>query len=147
MSGLHHPLEHVLEHKKITRDDVRLVVEYVQEDGKLDLDDVRFLVELLVNSQEICPEFDEVFFPVLKRVFLKDGVIDPSEQFYLLKTIYGDGVIRPVELEFLKELRREAVEITPEFDELCRIAQNAHPTAWSLDGEPADKASLADSGR
>ena len=146
MDRLHQLLDHVLQDKRITRDEVQIINEFISADGKLDLADVRFLVELLVGAKEVCAEFDEMFFPVLKNVFMKDGRIDPSEQFYLLKTLYGDGVIRPVELKFLMELRREAVEVTAEFDELCRIARDAHPTQWSLDGDEADETSLANSG-
>ena len=146
MARLHELLEYVLEDKQITADEVQIIQEFICADGELNLDDVRFLVELLAGAKEVCGEFNDLFFPVLKHVFLKDGRIDVSEQFYLLKTLYGDGEIRPSELEFLKELRREAKQVTPEFEQLCETARNAHPTAWSLDGDAADESSLARSG-
>ena len=53
-----------------------------------------------------------------RRSSSSDGEILPGEQFYLLKVIYSDRVIRPRELEFLRELRRcEAKSVTPEFRE------------------------------
>ena len=146
MARLHQLLENILEDKKITPDEVHVIQDYIAEDNKLDLADVRFLVELLVGAKEVCPEFDELFFPVLKNVLLEDGRIDESETFYLLKMIYGDGDIRPSELRFLKELRQEAQQVPAEFDELVKIAQEAHPTEWSLDGDVANESSLAKSG-
>ncbi len=147
MARLHQLLKDILEDKKITQNEVRVIQDYIDEDNKLDLADVRFLVELLVGAKEVCPEFDELFFPVLKSVFLEDGRIDESEQFYLLKMIYGDGNIRPSELRFLKELRQEAEQVSAEFDELVSIAQKAHPTQWSLDGDVPTETSLANSRR
>lgn len=146
MARLHQLLEHILEDKRITADEVQVIQDYLVEDGKLDLNDVRFLVELLTGANEVCDEFDDLFFPVLKGVLLEDGRIDQSEQFYLLKMIYGDGEIRPSELRFLKELRDEAKEVPAEFDEYCKIAEKAHPTEWSLDGDEQTETSLAGNG-
>ena len=146
MARLYQMLDHILEDRRITSNEVRVIRDYMAEDGQLDLEDVRFLVELLSNAREVCPEFDELFFPVLKTVLLADGRMDQSEHFYLLKMIYGDGEIRPSELRFLQELRDEAQEVSPEFDELVRTAQKAHPTAWSLDGDEPSGSSLAGSG-
>ena len=89
-------------------------------------------MQLLVGAKEVCPAFDELLFPVLKDVILKDGRIDHAERFHLLKMIYGDGEIRESELRFISELRREVEEVPTEFDEMCRIAEEAHPTDWDL---------------
>jgi hypothetical protein len=102
-------------------------------------------VQLLVGAKEVCPAFDDLFFPVLKEVILNDGRIDHGEQFYLLKMIYGDGQIREREMRFLMELRREAKEVPAEFDEMCRTAAAAHPTEWSVDGAARSESSLANS--
>jgi len=134
MAQLRGLLEHVLEDRRITPNEVQVIQDCIVEDGKLDFADVRYLVELLVGANEVCPEFDDLFFPVLKSVLLEDGRIDPSEQYSLLKMLYGDGEIRPNELKFLMDLRQEAREVSAEFDELCRTAQEAHPTQWSLGG-------------
>ncbi len=146
MARLHQLLEHILEDRRITPREVQVIQDYIVEDGKLDLDDVRFLVELQTSANDVCEEFDDLFFPVLKGVLLEDGRIDHSEQFYLLKMIYGDGEIRPSQLRFLKELRDEATEVPAEFDEFCKIAEKAHPTEWRLDGDEPTETSLAGSG-
>ena len=55
------------------------------------------------------------------------------EQFYLLKMIYSDGHIRESEKKFLRELRDEATEITPDFEALLETVFEAHPTNWAVD--------------
>ena len=79
------------------------------------MEDVKFLVELLSDAKEVCPAFDELFFPVLKEVILEDGRIGNDEQFYLLKMLYSDGHIRPSEKQFLAELAEEAEEMCEDF--------------------------------
>lgn len=143
MAKLHQLLDYVLADRRITPDEVKVIEDYIVEDGKLDGDDVSFLVQLLTGANEVCEEFDDLFFPVLKEVILRDGRIDHGEQFYLLKMIYGDGEIRTSELRFLRELQNEAKEVPAEFDEMCRVAEEAHPTQWNLDGEKVQKPALS----
>ena len=81
MSRLNEQLEHVLEHRKITDDDVRIIRNQILSDGKLDNEDVKFLVELLSDAQDVCPAFDDLFFPALKQVLLADGKIGQDDHF------------------------------------------------------------------
>jgi len=134
MGRLHQFRERLLRDRKITDDEVELIREYIHEDGKLDIQDVKLLVELLSEADEVSESFDALFFPALKEVILADGQIGPDEQFYLMKMLYADGHVRPCEKEFLLELRREAKEITPEFEALCDEAIHAQPTGWSVGG-------------
>ena len=134
MSRLHQLRAELLKDGKITEDEVEVIREHIQEDGQLDLDDVKFLVELLSDARDVCPAFDELFFPVLKEVILEEGRIAPDEQFYLLKMLYSDGHVRESEKQLLLELRDEAKEVTPEFEALCREAMAAHPTNWNVGG-------------
>lgn len=134
MSSLHRFRAELLKDGKITEDEVEVIRQHIEEDGKLDLDDVKFLVELLSEARDVCPAFDELFFPVLKEVILEDGRIAPDEQFYLLKMLYSDGHIRESEKQLLMELREEAEEVTPEFEALCREAMAAHPRNWNVGG-------------
>jgi len=92
------------------------------------------LVGLLSEAHEVCPAFDELFFPALKEVILEDGRIGQDEQFYLLKMLYSDGHVRENEKQFLLELRDAAQEVTPEFEALCEEAFAAHPTNWDVGG-------------
>jgi hypothetical protein len=134
MSRLQELRANVLKDRKITQTEVDFIRDYVEQDGRLDLDDVKVLVELLTEATEVCAEFDELFFPALKQVVLADGRIGCDEQFYLLKMLYADGHVRDSERNFLVELRREAVETTPEFDSLCETAAKAASRNWDLGG-------------
>jgi hypothetical protein len=145
MARLNEVLSGIVADKKITNDEVATIRTYIEQDGQLDLQDVKFLVELLSQAKEVCPAFDELFFPILKDVVLADGKIGRDEQFYLLKMLYADGNIRYSEKQFLVKLRAAATEVPEEFDELCSIAFAAHPTNWSIDG-PAPSSYSSTSG-
>ncbi|MFH1265901.1 MAG: hypothetical protein ABIK89_23060 [Planctomycetota bacterium] len=140
MSSFYEFVSTALADKKIDESEVVLIRERIAEDGKLDLEDVRLLVELYCGATEYCPAFEDLFFEVLDQVILADGEIDPSEQFYLLKMLYSDRVIRDREKEFLLNLKRRAKETTPEFEALCEEALHAHPTDWDVGGVVTRKA-------
>lgn len=137
MPQMQEMLAHLLEDHKITENEVDMIRSQIVEDGALDLDDVEFLVRVLCEASEVCASFDDLFFPVLKNVILQDGKIGADEQFYLLKMLYSDGCIRESETRFLLELRQEADHVSPEFESLCEVALNAHPTNWDVGGQPA----------
>lgn len=134
MGQLHELRAELLRDRRITDNEVDVIRHYIQQDGKLDLDDVKFLVELLCDADEVSPEFDRLFFPVLKEVILHDGKIGQDEQFYLLKMLYSDGRVRESERQFLAELRREADELTPQFEALCEAAFQSPNTDWCVGG-------------
>lgn len=127
-------LNATLANRKIDDDEVDTIREQIDRDGQLDLDDVRLLIELYCEAREYPAAFESLFFDVLKKVFLADGEVTPDEQYHLLKMLYSDRVIRHRELEFLRELKREATHVSPEFDTLCQNAFEAHPTSWNVGG-------------
>ncbi len=127
-------LSTTLANKKIDDDEVGTIREQIYRDGQLDLDDVRLLIELYCEAREYPATFETLFFDVLKKVFLADGEVTPDEQYHLLKMLYTDRVIRNRELEFLRELKREAKHVSPDFDTLCQNAFEAHPTNWNVGG-------------
>lgn len=102
----------------VTKYELSVIREYVEENG-LDLDDVKLLVQLQAEAREVCAEFDDLLFPVLKKVLLEDGTIGLDEQYYLLKTLCADGRVTEREQKFITELRNEAVDVTPEFRSFC----------------------------
>jgi hypothetical protein len=134
MRSLHELRSKVLADRTISPADVAEIRDYVQRDGELNLDDMKVLVELLSEADEVCPEFDDLFFPALRTIVLHDGRIGQDEQFFLLKMLYTDGHIREREKSFLVELRRDANELTPEFESLCEIAFASHPRNWDVGG-------------
>jgi uncharacterized tellurite resistance protein B-like protein len=132
MGRLYELQDHLLADGKITQAEVDVIREYVDENGQLDLDDVKLLVTVLSEAREVCKQFDDLLFPVLKKVLLADGQIAPDEQFYLLKMLYSDGHLRESEKRFLRELRSELATTTPEFDRLCETALAAPAKGWSV---------------
>jgi hypothetical protein len=134
MGRLHQFRDQLLQDHRITEDEVGVLRDYLDRDGRLDLEDVKLLVELLGEASDVCPAFDEIFFPALKEVLLADGRVGLDEQYYLLKMLYSDGRIRDSEKAFLGELLTEVKHSTPEFETLCAEALQADPTAWSLSG-------------
>jgi len=134
MANLYRLHAELLNDNKITDDEVAIINHQVESDGQLDLNDVKFLVGLLSSAEEVCPAFDDLFFPVLKDVLLADGKVTMDEHFYLLKMLYADGHVREQERQFLFELRGELDETTPEFDALCDQILTVPAKGWSLGG-------------
>jgi uncharacterized tellurite resistance protein B-like protein len=118
----------------ISDNEVPVIRQKLLEDGQLDANDVKLLVELYCDAENRCPAYDELFFSVLEKVFLADGQITPSEEFYLLKMIYSDREIREPEREFLRRLRRQLPERSASFESLFDTAMNAPAKNWSVGG-------------
>lgn len=137
MASYHEVVQHILADQKIDAGEVRQLCEHVYRNGSPNLEDVKLLVELYTGVTNPSEAFEDFFYGVLKKVILADGEIQPGEQFYLLKVLYSDRVIRPRELAFLRELRREARQVTPDFEQLCQSAFQAPATSWSVGGAPA----------
>ena len=134
MASYYDVVRHILADQKIDDGELKLLCEHVYRKGTPELDDVRLLVELYTGTPTLSEAFENFFYGVLKKVILTDGEIQPGEQFYLLKVIYSDRVIRPRELAFLRELRKEAKKVSPEFEYLCQTAFAAPATNWDVGG-------------
>lgn len=106
---------------KITANEVAVIRQFIEDDGHLDFDDAKFLVQLLGEASEVCQEFDDLFLPLLRHVFLRDGKIDAAEQEVLIDMLFAGGRIRESELQLLHDLQIESTELTPEFSKLCEI--------------------------
>jgi hypothetical protein len=90
--------------------------------GPLKCEDVKALVEMRAQARAVFPAFDQLFFPIFKTWLLADGKITLPEQFQLLRMLYGGGGIDQAERSFLQELRRDAKEVSPEFEALYQQA-------------------------
>jgi hypothetical protein len=134
VSPFHRFVSEALADQKIDDADMLPLEEALFEDGQLDLDDVKLLVELYCNARERSPAFEELFFSVLEHVFLADGEVQASEQFYLLKMLYSDREIGQPEREFLQRLKAKAASRAPEFAALCETAFKAPNRDWSAGG-------------
>lgn len=133
MANLIQIREELLSDGKITVNEVEKIKEHMAADGQLDIQDARLLVELMKDAKEVCAEFDELFFPCLREIILKDGLVGMDEQFVLLQMLYSDGEVRDCERKFLTDLYRSVDEVTPEFHQLCETALNCDDKDWKLD--------------
>jgi hypothetical protein len=122
MGQFHDFVSTTLSDGRITESEVPLIEAELRRDGRLDIEDVKLLVELYCNAKEYCMSFESLFFQVLEQVVLEDGEIEPSEQYYLLKMVYSDRVVRDAEKQFLAKIRDRVSSIAPGFAELCNEA-------------------------
>ena len=127
--------EALLKDGKITPNEVEIIKEHMAADGRLDVEDARLLVELMKDADEVCEEFDALFFPCLREIILQDGRVGLDEQFVLLQMLYSDGEVRDTERRFLTDLYRSVDEVTPEFKQLCETALNCEDRNWELGGQ------------
>ena len=134
MANLYQKRDRLMRDGKITPCEVDVIKSHMAADGQLDLDDVKFMVELLSDAKEVCGEFDELFFPVVRRVLLEDEMVTFDEQFMLLKMLYSDGKVRESEKRFLTDLYRESKAVSPEFHQMCETALNCPEENWDLGG-------------
>jgi hypothetical protein len=108
----------ILADGKIDDAEVDLLRTELYADGKIDRDEVDLLVALRTEAKEACPAFDGLFVRALKDNLLADGVIDADEVAWLRKLLYADGKIDALEKKLLSELRAEARQVCPEFQQL-----------------------------
>lgn len=134
MSQLHDFIATTLADRQISDDELPKIRERLYADGELSQEDVKLLVELYCGCDEPSPKFSKLLFAVLEEVLLADDEISPSEQFYLLKLLYSDRVVRDSERQFLKKLRGKLSRKVPEFEALYETAMKAPDRNWSVGG-------------
>jgi carbon storage regulator CsrA len=98
--------------------EVEIIRKELYADGKIDKEEVEFLVALRNEAQKVCPAFEELFFEAIKQNVLTDGVIDAEEAGWLRRMLYADGRIDEREKKFMRQLRQEAKQVSPEFQRL-----------------------------
>jgi hypothetical protein len=120
--------------RQVSDDELPLIRDQLYADGELTQDDVKVLIELYCGCDEPSPKFSRLLFSVLEEVLLADGEISPSEQYYLLKLLYSDRVVRDAERQFLKNLRAKLPRRSPEFEALYETAMGSPERNWSVGG-------------
>src|SRR5262245_48826246 len=135
MSSLNDFIATTLADRQITDDELPQIRERLYADGELSLEDVKLLVELYCGCEEPSAKFSKLLFAVLEEVLLADDDISPSEQFYLLKPLYSDRVVRASERDFLKKLRKRLTRKVPEFETLYETAMSSPDRNWNVGGK------------
>jgi hypothetical protein len=117
----------ILANQQITELETDLLKRAILEDGVVDHEEVEFMVQLKREAVTVHPAFDKFLFRVLKRAVLANGKVSDEEALWLRKTLYADNRTAPAEVEFVKELRREAREVGPEFERLYKDCTQLSP--------------------
>ncbi len=102
----------------IDENEVKILRKELYADGVIDKKEVEFLIELRNEAKTCSPAFIKFFFKAIKDNVLKDGAIDKAEAGWLRKMLFADGVIDADEKKFLKDLKREATKVSPQFQAL-----------------------------
>lgn len=134
MSRLHDFVARTIADRRIDDDELPLIRDQLYADGELTLEDVKVLIELYCGCDEPSAKFSRLLFTVLEEVLLEDEEISPSEQYYLLKLLYADRVVRDTEREFLRKLRSKLKSRSPEFEALYQTALSSPNTNWCVGG-------------
>jgi hypothetical protein len=108
----------ILADGQIDADEVVRLHDELYADNVIDKEEVEFLIALRREAASVSPSFEEFFFKAVKSHVLADGVIDADEAAWLRAMLFADGVIDDNEKQFLRDLRREARRVSPEFQKL-----------------------------
>jgi hypothetical protein len=92
----------------------------------VDRQEAEFLAQLRKRIQRPTPGFDTFFYKAIKDHILADGRITAEGAGWLRQMIYDDGTVDDHEMKLLRELKGEAKEAAPEFDELFRRGLKDH---------------------
>lgn len=106
--------------QRVSEHEAHLLKHALLEEGLIDREGIAFLAQLKREAVYVHPEFDRILFRVIKRVILTDGAVSDAEALWLRKLIFADRLAGAAEVEFLKELRREARTVGTEFEKLYK---------------------------
>jgi hypothetical protein len=119
--------ERVLASGRVEGHDLELLRQVLYADGKIDRKDADFLVELHKRVRNRNPAFEQFFYKTIKEHILADGRVGPKKTAWLRQMLFDDGKIDDEERKFLHQLKGEAAEVSPEFEELFKEAAKQPP--------------------
>lgn len=119
MPKLRELMQDILADGKIDRLDVESLADLLYADDVIDREEAEFLVTLQKRVERFSPAFERFFYQSIKRHVLTDGIINAEETAWLRKIILHDGRVNEREWKLIRELRGEASEVCPEYEELC----------------------------
>ena len=103
---------------RIDTKEVEIIKKAILADGLVDKAELEFLADLRKSAESAVRVFTELFFRSVKSHMLQDGVISDNEAKWLRKVIFADKQVDDDELQLLKDLKREAKHVGPEFQKL-----------------------------
>lgn len=121
MPTIREMMPRILSDGKIDSQEVDALCELIYSDGTIDREEADFLVVLNRRIERPSPAFERFFFVALKRHLLSDGVINAEKTAWLKQVIWADSRANSREKRLLRELRGEAVQVCPEFEDLYKV--------------------------
>jgi uncharacterized tellurite resistance protein B-like protein len=119
---------HVLSKGKVDEDELRMLRQVLYADGKIDRREIDFLVDLHNQLPNRTPAFEQFFYQALKDHLLDDGRLSAYKADWLRQILFADGKITNDERVFLRQLKWDAKEVSPEFEALYKEAMKSRPT-------------------
>jgi hypothetical protein len=112
---------------KVEDHDLEGLRQAVYADGKINREEADFLVDLYRRLRIRTPAFKQFFYQALKDHVLKDGRISAYDAAWLRQVVFADGKIDNDGRQFLRQLKWEAKEVSPEFEALYRESMRHAP--------------------
>jgi hypothetical protein len=107
--------EQILANGKVEGNELEVLRKELYAGGKIDRARADFLVELHKRVQRVTPAFEQFFYQALKDHLLADGTVGAKETAWLRDALFADGKVDDRRKKFLRELKGEAREVSPEF--------------------------------
>jgi hypothetical protein len=96
----------------------------LRPDNPMDRGTVEWLLALRKEVPSVCPAFEGLLFQAVRSHVLKDGGITAEEARWLRQILFADGKIDDAGRTILRDLKREARRISPEFQLLYGECMN-----------------------
>jgi uncharacterized tellurite resistance protein B-like protein len=114
--------DRVLANGRVEGHDLEVLRHALYADGKINRKEADFLVELYKRAQYHTHAFEQFYYRAIKDHVLANGRVSAGEAAWLREVLFADGTIADEERRFLRQLKGEAKEMSPEFEALFREA-------------------------
>ena len=91
-------------------------------DRRIDRIEMEFLLEARKKARTSVPSYEKLLFEALRSVVLEGGVITAEKTEWIRQFVYADGQIDAAEKLWLRELKKMADRVSPEFEALYQRA-------------------------
>jgi uncharacterized tellurite resistance protein B-like protein len=119
--------ERILANGRVEGHDLEVLRQVLYADGKIDRKEADFLVELHKRAQYRTHAFEQFFYDAIKDHVLTDGRISAPEAAWLREMLFSGGKIEDEGRQFLRRLKGEAREVSPEFEALFKEVMKQPP--------------------
>jgi len=118
MPKLRELMQKMVSDGKVDGHGVEGLCDMLYADEKIDRHEAEFLIELHKRFERVSPAFKRFFYQAIKDHVLTDGAINAEETSWLSRMVFADGKVNEREMKLIRELRGEAVRVSPEFEAL-----------------------------